>query len=203
MYTGPTACQCIKVKETSPQATTEELMAEMEMMYINIVPQRQALEEIRKLRLCANVSSRRAATDTLIERLSTFSVSCPLETQTDEAMTNTLVHCVHHVPWMRPLRLALIAKTDSDVEDACNTLSALATDEDIVNDTSGTIGVHAATVPPMSHLPKNRRACDNRRLGNLQRAVTEYAKDRSNPLGKDRKPMVCRSRGFNSTEHFQ
>jgi hypothetical protein len=118
-------------------------------------------------------------------------------------MTNTLVHCVQHVPWARPLRQALIAKTVSNFEDACNTLSALERDEDIVNDTSDTIGVHAATVPPTPHLPQSRPAYDNRRLGNLQRAVTEYAKNRSNPLGKDGKPMVCRPRGCNSTEHFQ
>jgi hypothetical protein len=203
LYTGPAARQYTKVKTRSPQATTEELVAEMENMYINGVPQRQASEGIRKLRLSANATSRRAAAEDLIERLSTFSVSCPLEDQPDEAMTNTLVHCVQHVPWARPLRLALIAKTVSDFEDACNTLSALATDEDIVIDTSDTIGVHAATVPPKSHLPKNRPTYDNRRLGNLQRAVTEYAKHRRNPLGKDGKPMVCRSRGCNSTEHFQ
>jgi hypothetical protein len=182
--------------------TTEELMVEMEKMYFNGVTQRQASEEIRKLRLSANAWSLRAAADYLIERLSTFSVSCPPEDQTDEAMTNTLVHCVQHVPWARPLRQALIAKTFSDFEDACNTLSALATDEDNVNDTSDTIGVRAATVPPISHLPKNRPEYDNRRLGNLQRAVTEYAKHRSNPLGNDGKPMVCRSRGCHSTEHF-
>jgi hypothetical protein len=130
-----------------------------------------------------------------MERLSTFSASCPPEDKTDEAMTNTLVHCVLHVPWARPLRQALIAKTDSDFEDACNTLSALAKDEDTVNDTSDNIGVHAATVSPIPHLPNSRPAYDNRRLGNLQRAVTEYAKHRSNPLGKDGKPKVCRSRG--------
>jgi hypothetical protein len=96
-------------------------------MYVNGVTQWQASEEIRKLRLSATVSSR-AAADDLIERLSTFSVSCAPEDQTDEAMTNTLVHCVQHVPWARPLRQALIAKTVSDFEDACNTLSALATD---------------------------------------------------------------------------
>jgi hypothetical protein len=203
MYTGPAARQYTKVKKRSPQATTEELMAEMEKMYINGVTQRQASEEIRKLRLSATASSRRTAADDLIERLSIFSISCPPEDQTDEAMTNTLVHCVQHVPWARPLRQALIAKTVSDFEDACNTLSALATDEDIVNDTSDTIGIHTATVPPMSQLPRNRPLYDNRRLGNLQKAVTEYAKHRSNPLGKDGKPMVCRSRGCNSTEHFQ
>jgi hypothetical protein len=175
----------------------------MEKMYINGVTQRQASEEIRKPRLSVNASILRAAADYLIKRFSTFSVSCPPEDQTDEAMTTTLVHCVQHVPWARPLRQAIIAKTVSDFEDACNTLSALATDEDIVNDISDTIGVHAATVPPISHLPKNRPAYDNRRLGNLQRAVTEYAKHRSNPLGKDGKPMVRRSRGCNSTEHFQ
>jgi hypothetical protein len=118
-------------------------------------------------------------------------------------MTNTLVHCVQQAPWARPLRQALFAKTVSDFEDSCNSISALATDEDIVNDTSDTIGVHAATVPPMSHLPKNRPAYDNRRLGNLQRAVADYAKHRSNPLGRDGKPSVCRPRGCNSTEQFQ
>jgi hypothetical protein len=64
-------------------------------MYINGVTQRQASEKIRKLRLSATASSRLAAVDDLIERLSTFSVSYPPEDETDEAMTNTLVHCVH------------------------------------------------------------------------------------------------------------
>jgi hypothetical protein len=178
-------------------------MAEMEKMYINGVTQRQASEEIRKLRLSATASRRRASADDLIERFSTFSFRCPPEDQKDEAMTNTLVHCVQHMPWARPLRQALIAKTVLDFEDACNALSALATDEGIVNDTSDTIGFHAATVLLIPHLPKSRPAYDNRRLGNLQRAVTEYAKHRSNPLGKDGKPMVSRSRGCNSTEHFQ
>jgi hypothetical protein len=164
-------------------------------MCINGVTQRQASEEIRKLRLSTTASSRRAAADELIEQLSTFSVSCPPEDQTDEAMTNTLVHCVQHVPWARPLRQALIAKTFSDFEDACNTLSALATDEDVVNNNSDTIGVQAATVAPIPHLPKSRPAFDNRRLGNLQRDVTEYAVPRSSPLDKDGKPTVCRSRG--------
>jgi hypothetical protein len=117
-------------------------------------------------------------------------------------MANSLVHGVQHVPWARPLRQALIAKTYSAFEDAYNTLSTLATDDDIVNDLSDTVGVHAATVPPKSHLPKNRPAYGNRCLGNLQRAATEYAKHRSKRLGKDGKPMVCRSRGCNSTEHF-
>jgi hypothetical protein len=181
-----------KVKKRSPQATTEELTAEVEKMYINGVTQRQASDEIRRLRLSATSSSRRTDAEHLIERLSTFSVSCPPEGQTDEAMTNTLVPCIQHVPWARPLRQALIAKTASDFEDACNTLSVLAADEDIVNDTSDTIGVHAATVSPIPHLPKSRPAYDNRRLGNLQRAVTEYAQHRSNLLGKEGKPMVCR-----------
>jgi hypothetical protein len=172
-------------------------------MCINGVTQSEVSEEIRKLRLSANATSRRTAAEDLIERLSTFSFSCPPEDQTDEAMTNTLVHCVQHVPWARQLRQALIAKTVSNFEEACNTLSALATDEDTVNDTSDTIGVHAARVPPTPHLSKSRPAYDNRRLGNLQRAITEYAKNRSNPLGKDGKPMVCRYRGCNSTEHFQ
>jgi hypothetical protein len=118
-------------------------------------------------------------------------------------MTNTLFHCVQHVPWKLPLRQALIAKTVSDFEDACNTLSALATDEDVVNDNSDTIGVHAATVSPILYLPKSRPAYDNRRLGNLQRAVAEYAKQRRNPSGKDGKSVSCRLRGCNSTEHFQ
>jgi hypothetical protein len=74
-------------------------------------------------------------------------------------------------------------------EGACDTFSALATDEDIVNDTPDTIGVHAATVPPMPHSSKSRPACDNRRPCNFQRAVMEYAKRRSNPLSKDGKPM--------------
>jgi hypothetical protein len=150
MYTGPAALQYTKVKR-SPHATTEKLMGEMKKMYINGVTQRQASDEVRKLRLSANATSRRAAADDLIERLSTFSVICPPEDQTDEAMTNTLVHFVQHVPWARPLRQALIAKTISNFEDACNTLSVLATDEGIVNDTSDTIGVHAATVPPTPH----------------------------------------------------
>jgi hypothetical protein len=84
-------------------------MAEMETVYINGVTQRQASEEIRKLRPSATASSGRAAAEDLIERLSTFSVSCPPEDQTDEAMTNTLVHCVQHVPWARQLRQALVA----------------------------------------------------------------------------------------------
>jgi hypothetical protein len=203
MYTGPAARQYTKVKKRSPHATTEELMAEMEKMHINGVTQRQASEEIRKLRLSANATGRHAAADDLIERLYTFSVSCPPEYQTDEAMTNTLIHCVQHVPLARPLRQALIAKTVSNFEDACNPLSALETDEDIVKDTLDTIGVHAATVPPTPHIPKSRPAYDNLRLGNLQRAVTEYAKNRSNPFCKDGKPMVCHSRDCNSTEHFQ
>jgi hypothetical protein len=203
MYTGPAVRQYTKVTKRSSQATTEELMAEMEKMYINGVTQGQDSEEIRKLRHSAYVTSRRAAADDLFERLSTFSVSFPREDETDEAMTNTLVHCVQHVPCARPLRQALIAKTVLDFEDAFITLSALATDEDIFSNTSDTIGVHAATVPPMYHLPKNGPAYDNRRLCNLQRAVAEYAKHRSNPLGKDGKPLVCRSRGCNSTEHFQ
>jgi hypothetical protein len=202
MYTGPEARQYTKLKKRSPHATIEELMAPMKKMYINGVTQRQASEEIRKLLLSASATSRRAVADDIIEQLSTFSVNCPPEDQTDEAMTNTLVHCVQHVPSARPLRQAF-AKTVSNFEDVCNTLSALSTDEDIVKDTSDTIGVHAATVPPTPHLPKSRPAYENHRLGNLQRAVTEYAKNRSNPLGKDGKPMVCRSRGCNSTEHFQ
>jgi hypothetical protein len=203
MYTVSAARQYTKVKKRSPQATTEELMAEMEKMYINGVTQRQTSEEIRKLRRSANATSRRAAADNLIERISTFSVSWLPKDQTDEAMTNIPGHFIQQVPWARPLRQALIAMTVLGLEDACNTLSALVTDEDIANETSDTVGVHAATVPPMSHLPKNRPAYDNRRFGNLQRAVTEYAKHRSNALGKDEKPMVCRSRGCNSTEHFQ
>jgi hypothetical protein len=120
-------------------------MAEMEKMYISGIAQRQASEEIRNLRGSATASSRRAAADDLIERLSTFSVICPPEDQTHDAMTNTLVYCVQNLPWARLLRQALFAKTVSDFEDGCNTLSALATEEDIVNDTSYTIGVHAAT----------------------------------------------------------
>jgi hypothetical protein len=104
MYTGPAARQYTKVKKRSPHATTEELMGEIEKIYINGVTQRQTSEEIRKLRLSANATRRRAAADDLIERLSTFAVSFPPEDQTDEAMTNTLVHCVQHVPWARPLR---------------------------------------------------------------------------------------------------
>jgi hypothetical protein len=159
-------------------------MVEMKMSN-NSVTQRQASEKIRNLRLSANASSHRAAAGDLIRRLSTFSVSCPPEDQTDEAMTNTLVRCVQHVPWARPLRQALIARTVSDFEDACETLSAPATNEYIVNDTSDTIGVHAAKVPSIPRLPKNRPAYENRRLGNLPRAVTEYLKRRRNPLGKD------------------
>jgi hypothetical protein len=45
MYTGPVARQYTKVKKRSPQAITEELMAEMEKMYIKGVTQRQASEE--------------------------------------------------------------------------------------------------------------------------------------------------------------
>jgi hypothetical protein len=95
---GPAARQYTIVKRRSPKATTEELLADMERAYGNGVTQRQVSEEIRKLRLYANSSNRRVAADDLIERLSTFSVSCPPEDQTDEAMTNTLVHCVQHVP---------------------------------------------------------------------------------------------------------
>jgi hypothetical protein len=89
MYTGPAARQYTKVKKRSPQATTEELVAEMAMIYINGVTQRQASEEIRKLRLSATASSGRAAADDLIERLYTISVSSPPGDWTDEAMTNT------------------------------------------------------------------------------------------------------------------
>jgi hypothetical protein len=110
-------------------------MADMEKMYINGAKQWQSCEEIRRLQPSAIASSRRAAADDLIERLSTISVRCPPEDQTDEAMTNTLVHCVQHVSWARPLRQALIAKTVSEFEGACDALSALATDEDIFNDT--------------------------------------------------------------------
>jgi hypothetical protein len=46
-------------KERSLQATTEELMAEMEKKYINGVTQRQTSQEIRKLRLSAKATSRR------------------------------------------------------------------------------------------------------------------------------------------------
>jgi hypothetical protein len=77
--------------------------------------------------------------DDLIERLSNFSVSCPPEDQTDEAMTYTLVHSVLHMPWARPLRHTVIAKTVSNVDGACKKLSALAIAEDIINDTSDTI----------------------------------------------------------------
>jgi hypothetical protein len=51
-YTGPAARQYTKVKKRSPHATTEELMGEMEKMYISGVTQRQASEEIRKLAFC-------------------------------------------------------------------------------------------------------------------------------------------------------
>jgi hypothetical protein len=40
MYTGPAARHYTKVKKRSPHATREELMAEMEKMYINGVTQR-------------------------------------------------------------------------------------------------------------------------------------------------------------------
>jgi hypothetical protein len=203
MYTAPEAPQYTNAKKRSLQAITEELTAEMEKMYINGVTHRQASEEIRKGQLSANASSSSATAGDVNKRLYTFSVSCPPEDQTDEAMTNTFVHCRRHVPWAHPLRQALTAKTVSDFEDACNTLWSLATDEDIVKNTSDTVGVHAAIVPPMSHLPKNRPVYDNRRLGNLQRAVTEYAKHRSSSLGNDGKPMVCRSRGCNSAELFR
>jgi hypothetical protein len=53
MYAGPAARQYTKVKKRSPQATTEELIAEMKML-INGVTQRKSSEEIRKLRLSVN-----------------------------------------------------------------------------------------------------------------------------------------------------
>jgi hypothetical protein len=104
MYMGPAARQYTKEKRRSPQATTEELMAEMEKIYVNGVTQRQASKEIRKLRLSATASRSRPAVDNLIERISTLYVSCPPGDQKDEAMTNTFVHFVQHVPWVRPLR---------------------------------------------------------------------------------------------------
>jgi hypothetical protein len=67
MYTGPAACQYIKAKKRSQYAITEELMAEMEKIYIHGVSPRQASKEIRKLRLSATTSSCRAAADDLIE----------------------------------------------------------------------------------------------------------------------------------------
>jgi hypothetical protein len=63
MHTGPAARQYTQVRKRSPQATTEEHMAELEKMYINGVTQRQASEEIRKLRLSATASSRRDAAE--------------------------------------------------------------------------------------------------------------------------------------------
>jgi hypothetical protein len=122
----------------------------MQNIYSDGDTQRQASEKIRMIRLPAIATNRRAAECNLIERLLTFSASCPPENQTDEVMTNTLVHCVQHMPWARPLRHALNSMTVSDFEDACKTLSPPATEEEIVNDTSDIIGYHAATVLPMS-----------------------------------------------------
>jgi hypothetical protein len=84
-----------------------------------------------------------------------------------------------------------------------STLSALATDEDIVQRHFGYHRVPRHDSSTDVSFLKNRPAHDNYRLGSLQRAVTEYTKDRIKPFGKDGNPMVCRSRGFNSTEHFQ
>jgi hypothetical protein len=49
MCTCHEARQYTKVAKKSPQATTEELMSEMEKMYIKGVTPRQASEDIRKL----------------------------------------------------------------------------------------------------------------------------------------------------------
>jgi hypothetical protein len=99
----------------------------MENIYIDGDTQRQASTKIRKILLPAIATNRHAAVGNLIERLFTFSASCPPENQIDEVMTNTLVHCVQHMPWARPLRHALNSTTVSDFEDACSTLSAPAT----------------------------------------------------------------------------
>jgi hypothetical protein len=83
MYDSPAARQNTEVRKRSPQATAEQLMADMEKLYINGVTKRKASEEIRKPRLSSNATSCRTAADDLIERLSTFSVSCPPEDQTN------------------------------------------------------------------------------------------------------------------------
>jgi hypothetical protein len=137
MCTGPAAGQCSKMK-MSLQATTEELMAEMEKLLISNVSRRCASEEIHKPRLSASATGRRAAADDLIERLSTFFVSRLPEDQADEVTTNALVHCVHHVPWARPVTTGLNCKAGFDLQDVCNTLSGLATDEDIVKHSNTT-----------------------------------------------------------------
>jgi NADH-ubiquinone/plastoquinone oxidoreductase chain 6 len=102
------------------------------------------------------------------------------------------VHCVQHVPCARQLRQALRAKTVSDFEDACNALSALETDEGIVNDTSDTIGVHAATVPPIPHLPKSRPAYDNRPDAVCEKATPGHVRRES--CTSDCERLVARGR---------
>jgi hypothetical protein len=77
---------------------TTERIAEMEKMYIHSDTQRQVSEEIRIRRLSANATSRRTAAEYLVERLSTFSIIFQPADQTDEAMTNPLVHFVQLVP---------------------------------------------------------------------------------------------------------
>jgi hypothetical protein len=49
MDTGPAARQYTKQMKKSPQAIKDELMVEMEKIYINCVTQRQPSREIRAL----------------------------------------------------------------------------------------------------------------------------------------------------------
>lgn len=195
----------------------------MEKTYVNSVTQRQASTEIKKLRLDLQCGSLRGAVDSFIHRLNTYAVNCPVSDRTDDAMINILTHCTQSVEWARPLRQALISKNVVDFDDACDVLSALATDEDITLGNTGSESadnIHLTAATDIHFTPnggkhhqsmagryrhtQGRPAFDNRRLGTLHKAVQSFGQSRSNP--RDRKTgkiMVCRSQGCGSTTHFQ
>lgn len=215
LYDGTAGRKFNSLRRKNPSATTENIMASMEKTYVNSVTQRQASTEIKKLRLNPQSTSMRAAVDNLVHRLNTFAVNCPASDRTDDAMINILTHCTQSVEWAKPLRQALISKNVVDFDDACDVLSALATDEDITLgntesdehiNLASTVGINFAGEgrnkgPRFTH---GRPAFDNRRLGTLKKAVQSFGESRSNPVDRRTgKIMVCRSQGCGSTTHFQ
>ena len=210
LYDGTAGRKFNSLRRKDPFAKTDEIMASMEKTYVNSVTQRQASSEIKKLRLNPNSSTMRASVDNLVHRLNTFAVNCPASDRTDDAMINVLTHCTQSVEWAKPLRQALISKNVVDYDDACDVLSALATDEDITQgntDTDeSTVGINFARDSQKrgSGYSQARPAFDNRRLGTLRKAVQSFGQSRSNPVDRRTgKIMVCRSQGCGSTTHFQ
>lgn len=212
LYDGTAGRKFNSLKRRNSKARTEEIMKLMEHTYINSVTQRQASSEIRKLRLNPDATSTRASVDSLVHRLNTYAINCPAADRTDDAMVNTLIHCTQSVEWAKPLRQALISKSVTDFDDACDVLSSLATDEDISQGNSGhDVGIHFApqkTSTGQDHgqgrAPQSRIPYDNRRLGSLHKAVQSFGKSRHNPIDRRTgKPMICRSKNCGSTEHFQ